>query len=79
MERASKGKSMGALASMAFPAEGEGDDSEEEAPSNLGASFDNASESLLQQLNVPQGRRAQVKEALKEAIHACMRGYPKEE
>lgn len=62
-----------------------GDDTEEEAeesyedPVNEGASYDAASEALLQQLNVPQGRRPMVKESLKEVIHACLRGkYEKE-
>jgi hypothetical protein len=51
-----------------------GKDPEEEM-SNEGASFTAASESLLQQLNVPEGRRDQVRDALKETIHACMRGH----
>jgi hypothetical protein len=55
-----------------------GDDEEEEM-TNEGASFDAAAESLGQQLNVPQGKRAQFKVTLKEAIHACLRAGYKEE
>lgn len=52
---------------------------DDDAPSNEGASFDAAAESLLQQLNVPQGKRDQVKEALKEAVYACVRSCKTEE
>lgn len=58
---------------------GDDDGDEAEEMTNDGASYDAASESLLQQLNVPQGRRASVKAALKKTIHACLRGNYEEE
>lgn len=45
---------------------------------NRGASFDAAAESLMRQLNIPEGHRDEFKTSLKETIHACVRGYSDE-
>lgn len=56
--------------------EPDADDYEE--PVNGGADFDGTAERLGQMLNVPEGHRDEFKVTLKEAIHACVRGYQDE-
>jgi hypothetical protein len=75
-------KKHGALLALLSGDHGEPDEDDSadgyEEEDNMGASYDAATESLARQLNVPEGHRDEFKTTLKEAIHACVRGYEPE-